>query len=71
MVLLDDLGARKIAVPDGLRVQGTIGVLEGCFSRGYLTDLRLAYQNLLDSGIYLDRGFLDARLQGLKLKPLG
>ncbi len=70
LLLLDDLGARKIATREGLRVQGTVGVLEGCFVRGHLADLRLAYQKLLRSGAYLDRAFLEARLQKLKLKPL-
>jgi predicted nucleic acid-binding protein len=65
LVLLDDLGARKIAVREGMRVQSTIGVLEGSFLRGYITDLRLASQRLLENGIYLDRAFLDRRLQQL------
>jgi predicted nucleic acid-binding protein len=68
--LIDDLEARKMARSEGLRVQGTVGVLEASFSRGDLADLRQAYRNLLDRGVYLDRTFLRARLEALKLPSL-
>ena len=40
LVILDDLGARKLAQREGFRVQGTIAILEACFRRQYLADLR-------------------------------
>ncbi|MBI4904413.1 MAG: DUF3368 domain-containing protein [Acidobacteria bacterium] len=70
LVLIDDLRARKIAIASGLKVQGTIGILEACFERGLVGDLRDAYRDLLEMGIYLDRAFLNARLERLKLPPL-
>jgi predicted nucleic acid-binding protein len=70
LILLDDLAARRIAQRDGLRVQGTVGILEACFARGHLRDLRHAYQELLHRGVYLDRVFLNARLAIHNLKPL-
>ncbi|MGA3240394.1 MAG: DUF3368 domain-containing protein [Bryobacteraceae bacterium] len=39
LVLLDDLGARLLAQKQGLRVQGSIAVLEACYRRGHVTDL--------------------------------
>ena len=71
LVLLDDLEARKMAQREGLRVQGTVGILEACWERGYVTDLAGDYQNLLVEGIHLDRAFLNRRLQKLGLRPLG
>jgi uncharacterized protein len=71
LILIDDLEARKMARSEGLRVQRTVGVLEASFSRGDLADLRQAFKNLLDRGVYLDRAFLRARLEALKLPPLG
>ena len=71
LVLLDDLDARKLAQREGLRVQGTVGILEACFERGYITDLHEAYKGLLEQGIHLDRMFLNTRLQKLGLRSLG
>lgn len=70
IVLFDDLAARNLAQRQGFRVQGTIGVLEACYARGYFADLRTAFTGLLAEGIYLDGAFLNARLNSLKLPPL-
>ncbi len=70
LLLLDDLGARKLAQKQGFRVQGTVGILEACYARKYLVDLRQAYAQLLSEGIYLDRLFLNGRLKLLQLPPL-
>jgi hypothetical protein len=47
LLLLDDLRARKLAQQKGAFVQGTVGILELCFRRGYLRDLREAYALLM------------------------
>ncbi len=70
LLLLDDLSARKLAQMEGFRVQGTVGILEACYARKYLSDLRQAYAALLAKGVYLDRAFLDLRLRLLQLPPL-
>jgi predicted nucleic acid-binding protein len=70
LVLLDDLAARKLAQRQGFRVQGTVGILEACYARKLLEDLREAYRRLLSEGIYLDRGFLNSRLELLRLDRL-
>lgn len=70
LVILDDLGARKLAQREGFRVQGTIAVLEACFRKGYLSDLRNAYMQLLKRGVFLDRGLLNRILESLKLAPI-
>jgi predicted nucleic acid-binding protein len=70
LVLLDDLGARKLAQKKALRVQGSIGILEAGFRRGYLSDLRGAYERLLKRGVYLNRGLLNLSLESCKVAPL-
>ncbi len=70
LLLLDDLAARKLALREGFRVQGTVGILEACYSRKILADLREAYVQLLAEGVYLNRLFIDSRLKLLQLPPL-
>jgi predicted nucleic acid-binding protein len=70
LVLVDDLAARKLMLAAGLRIQGAVGILEACFARKYLLDLRQAYKRLLEAGVYLDRVFLNVRLKALNLPPL-
>jgi predicted nucleic acid-binding protein len=55
---------------EALRVQGSIGVLEAAFRRGYLSDLRGAYERLLKHGVYLDRTILNLSLESCKLTGL-
>lgn len=70
LVILDDLGARKLAQREGFRVQGTMAVLEACFRNGLLVDLRLAYEQLLKRGVFLNRELLNRSLQSFSLPPL-
>jgi predicted nucleic acid-binding protein len=63
LLLLDDLSARKFAQREGFRVQGSLGVLEACFKKGYLSDLRGAYKLLLTRGVYLNRALLNSSLE--------
>jgi predicted nucleic acid-binding protein len=46
-VLLDDYKARKLATAEGLQVRGSVGLLETFYLRGYLTDLRATFRQLL------------------------
>jgi len=70
LLLLDDIAARKLAKREGFRVQGTVGILEACYVRKHLSDLRQAYAALLANGVYLDRAFLDSRLRLFQLPLL-
>jgi predicted nucleic acid-binding protein len=69
VVLLDDYQARKLATAEGLEVLGSVGLLETFYRRGYLSDLRSAFQQLLTHS-YVDRRLLDRRLQALGLPLL-
>jgi len=68
-VLLDDYNARKLARAEGLQVRGSVGLLETFYLRGYLTDLRAAFGQLLTHS-YIDQRLLDRRLRSLGLPPL-
>lgn len=68
-VLLDDHRARTLAVREGLRVRGSVGLLEMLYQRGYVTDLRAAFRQLLVHS-YIDRPLLDLRLRSFGLPPL-
>jgi predicted nucleic acid-binding protein len=70
LVIVDDLGARKLAHQEGLRVQGTIAVLEAGFRKGYVSDLRGAYQELLKRGVFLNRDLLNRSLESLNIAAI-
>jgi predicted nucleic acid-binding protein len=70
LVILDDLAARRLARREGLGVQGTIAILEAGLRRGYVSDLRAAYRDLLERGVYLDRALLNRSLQSFKLASI-
>jgi predicted nucleic acid-binding protein len=53
-----------------LQVRGTVGILETLYRRGYVTDLRAVFQQLLTNNVYIDRRLLNRRLQSLGLQPL-
>jgi uncharacterized protein len=69
-VLLDDYRARKLAKAKGLKILGTVGLLEAFYLRRDLTDLRSAFQQLLTHNVYIDQRLLDRRLRALELPPL-
>ncbi|PYU00925.1 MAG: hypothetical protein DMG34_18735 [Acidobacteria bacterium] len=68
-VLLDDYKARKLATAEGLQVRGSVGLLETLYLRGYLTDLRATFRQLLTDS-YIDQRLLDRRLRALGLPLL-
>ncbi len=68
-VLLDDYNARKLAAAEGLQVRGSVGLLETFYWKGYLTDLRGAFRQLLTHS-YIDQRLLELRLWALGLPPL-
>jgi predicted nucleic acid-binding protein len=68
-VLLDDYDARKLARAEGLRVQGSVGLLETFYLRGHLSDLRAVFGQLLTLS-YTDQRLLNLRLRALRLPPL-
>ena len=70
VVLLDDYDARKLAKAEGLHVRGSVGLLETFYRRGYVADLRAAFQQLLTHKIYVDQRLLDERLRSLGLPLL-
>lgn len=70
LVILDDLAARKLAQKEGFKVQGCIAILEACYRKGFLPDLRHAYEQLLKRGVYLNRELLDFSLKSFGLLPL-
>jgi uncharacterized protein len=70
LILLDDLGARKLAQKQGIKVQGSVAVLEACYRRGHIADLRQAYDRMLQAGVYLDRDLLNRILASLELAQL-
>ncbi|PYX89997.1 MAG: hypothetical protein DMG67_13735 [Acidobacteria bacterium] len=69
-VLLDDYHARKLAKEENLRVRGSIGLLEAFYRRGYLSDLRGVFQQLISHNVYIDRRLLNRRLLALGITPL-
>jgi uncharacterized protein len=68
-VLLDDYKARKLATAEGLQVRGSVGLLETFYLRGYLTDLRATFRQLITDS-YIDQRLLDRRLRALGLPLL-
>jgi len=69
-LLIDDYRARKPAISRGLAVLGTVGLLEAFYVRGYLSDLRSAFEKMTIENAYIDRRILNRRLQALGLPSL-
>jgi predicted nucleic acid-binding protein len=57
--MTDDYKARKLATAEGLQVRGSVGLLETFYLRGYLTDLRATFRQLLTDS-YIDQRLLDS-----------
>jgi predicted nucleic acid-binding protein len=70
LVIVDDLGARKIAQKEGFKVVGTPGVLEACYRKGLLPDLREAYDRMVKRGLYVNLDLINTSLKILNLPPL-
>ena len=70
LVILDDLGARRLAQREGFKVQGSVAILEACFRKGHLIDLRQAYEEMIKRGVYLNRQLLNVSLKSFNLPPL-
>ena len=69
-VPLDDYRARKLAKAEGLKILGSVGLLETFYLRHYLTDLGSMFRQLLTHNVYIDQRLLDRRLRSLGLPPL-
>jgi predicted nucleic acid-binding protein len=69
-VLLDDHKARQLAASEGLRVRGTVGILESLHRSGHLEDLRAAFRKLLSQNVYVDPRLLNLRLRAFGIPPL-
>ena len=67
LIILDDLGARKIVQKEGFKVAGTIATLEACYRKGHLPDLREAYKRMLESRIYVNLDLMNASLKSFNL----
>lgn len=70
LLLLDEWKARRIAQAAGLSVVGCIGILEAGARTGRISDLRLAYVDLLKQGIRFDLELLRDSLLRLGLPEL-
>jgi predicted nucleic acid-binding protein len=70
LIIFDDLGARKIAQKEGFKVVGTLGILEACYRKGYLHDLREAYDPMIKRGLYVNLELINASLMSVKLPPI-
>jgi uncharacterized protein len=69
-VLLDDYKARRVATAEGLKVRGSVGLLEAFHRAGHLDDLRAAFRQLVAHNAYVDRRLLDLRLRAWGIPPL-
>jgi predicted nucleic acid-binding protein len=70
LVLIDEERARRAAKAAGLRVAGSIAVLERGAKLGRVEDLRAVFLELLYQGIRFDRGLLNQSLVRVGLSPL-
>ncbi|HWE53201.1 MAG TPA: hypothetical protein VG273_25645 [Bryobacteraceae bacterium] len=70
LVLIDEERARRAAKSLGLRVAGSIAVLEHGAKLSLVHDLRAVFVTLLNQGIRYDRGLLNQSLARLGLTRL-
>ena len=70
LAIIDERSARRLAQAQGVAVMGCVGLLERGHRRGFVSDLRAAYTQLLAHGIRIDREILDQSLAGVGLPPL-
>ena len=57
----------KLTKSEGLQILGGVGPLEAFYARGYLSDLRTCFRQLLTHNVYIDQHLLDCRLRALGL----
>ena len=70
LTVIDERGARRLAESRGLKVIGCVGLLEVGFRRGFVPDLREAYERLEHEGAFVAREILDRSLSAFGLLPL-
>lgn len=70
LVLIDEKAARSVAKSLGLKVAGTLRVLELAYERQLIQDLRETYARLKSGPAHLAPGLLDGSLAKYKLPPL-
>lgn len=70
LIIFEDLGARKIAQKEGFKVVGTVAILETCYRKGYLSDLREAYGRMLKRGIYMNLDLINLSLSSFNLPSI-
>ncbi len=70
LVLIDEWRARRYALEKGLAVIGCVGVLEELHQREHMSDLRGAYQRLIQHKTRIDLKTLQQSLAKFDLHPL-
>ncbi len=66
-LIIDEALGRKIAAEKGIKIVGTVGVLETAAARG-LIELEAAFQMLSQTDFWLPEGFLSSRLEVFRKK---
>jgi uncharacterized protein len=70
LVIIDERAARIAAKAAGLRIAGTLRVLELAYERGLISDLGAAYSGLQESGARISPLLLEESLRRHGLPPL-
>jgi predicted nucleic acid-binding protein len=70
LIIMDEWKGRKLALEEGLRVVGCIGILEELCRRGEIQDLRQLYRELLSQNIRIDLRTLQESLKQFGLESL-
>lgn len=70
LILIDEWKARRLAREKGFPVIGCVGILEDLHEQGELTDLRAAYQRLIQNKTRIDLQTLQHSLRRFQLPPL-
>ncbi len=70
LALIDDRKARALATSQGLRLGGSISVLESAYLQSQVDDLKRIYLDLLAAEIWIERATLNASLAKIGLSAL-